>query len=221
MSNDAPDSFSGVASSPAAGAAGPTSESDLDVVDEETDPSSFHLRFNAPLDDALAVDRRASSFLNATNAIQAQKTLTDQQAGIGLRMFSSDTSDAINDVCPWTPAPSCDRGAKYRSFDGTCNNLKEPNYGRAVTPYQRILLPEYAGKLHLPRKSVENGEELPSARIVSAVMTETSNVASAVHTVMVMQFGQFIDHDITHTPNHGQQCCNKDGSFPSKTACCY
>ena len=111
----------------------------------------------------------------------------------------------------------CDPGAKYRTIDGTCNNLKEGNYGRAMTPYQRILLPEYGdGTIHLPRRSQSGNAELPSARQLSRRMTADSNVGdSDVHTVLVMQMGQFIDHDLTSTPTSSSKCCSKESSSSS------
>ena len=50
------------------------------------------------------------------------------------------------DECPFpVPDPSlCDRKAKYRTFDGTCNNLKHPNWGSAFTPLVRFMAPDYA-----------------------------------------------------------------------------
>ena len=89
-----------------------------------------------------------------------------------------------------------------------------------ITFIFRLYVPVFLstlGKLQLPRKSSSSANvELPSARLISTSMTQESNVADAIHSVLVMQMGQFIDHDITHTPNHGQSCCNKDGSFPSE-----
>jgi Animal haem peroxidase len=48
----------------------------------------------------------------------------------------------------------------------------------------------------------EGDVELPSARLVSQSLTESSHRASQseIWTLMLMQWGQFLDHDITHSP---------------------
>ena len=44
--------------------------------------------------------------------------------------------------CP--PTPKCDKNRKYRTIDGTCNNLRNPRLGQVFTPLQRILPNAYA-----------------------------------------------------------------------------
>ena len=56
--------------------------------------------------------------------------------------------------------------------------------------------------------------ELPSARAISNALSVGDNRADGDNTILVMQMGQFIDHDITHTPNHAIQCCGRNGAFP-------
>ena len=58
--------------------------------------------------------------------------------------------------------------------------------------------------------------ELPVAREISNLMASGVNRADSSNTLLVMQMGQFIDHDLTHTPNHAQDtdCCRSDGKFP-------
>ncbi len=182
----------------------------------ETSPTNLHLAFNRPRPDALKVDLVASQFESTA------QTITDDIGNdIGVRFFNVDTVPRINDACSWTPAPQCDSvlKSKFRTFDGTCNNLKEPNYGRANTPFQRILPSEYSqGSLALPRTD-KNGFELPSARKLSTRMTKSAlkeDKKNGIHTAFVMQMGQFIDHDITHTPNHAKaDCCGTSGTFPA------
>ncbi len=124
---------------------------DNDVNDEDQDdladlePLNFHLKFNAPSEAAKNVDESAKNLLQAAENIQNENSLSAQQAGIGLRMFNSVNSKSIREMCPWNnPVPKCDGSQKYRNHDGTCNNLKEPSFGRAITPYQRIILPQYS-----------------------------------------------------------------------------
>ena len=87
-----------------------------------------------------------------------------------LRYFDATTSNEIADECEWLKdKPVCNtiNPKKYRSLDGSCNNLKETNYGRAFTPFFRILDAEYApGTINGPRLA-KDGADLPSARLLS------------------------------------------------------
>ena len=69
---------------------------------------------------------------------------------------------------------------KYRSMDGSCNNLKETNYGRAFTPFFRILDAEYApGTINGPRLA-KDGTDLPSARLLSTTGQNTINLVTYI-----------------------------------------
>lgn len=45
-----------------------------------------------------------------------------------------------------------------------------------------------------------NGEELPSARLLSTQFAQEADIPYENYTLLVMQWGQFLDHDLTHTP---------------------
>ena len=52
--------------------------------------------------------------------------------------------------------------------------------------------------ISVPRVS-RNGYPLPSARLVSAVIHWDFDIPHHMHTLMLMQVGQFVDHDLTRT----------------------
>ena len=56
------------------------------------------------------------------------------------------------------------------------------------------------GEFRAPVAARQGNEKLPSARAVSNAIHTASDADTKQFTMMVMQWGQFVDHDITSTP---------------------
>ncbi|XP_019403812.1 PREDICTED: peroxidasin homolog isoform X1 [Crocodylus porosus] len=93
---------------------------------------------------------------------------------------------------------------KYRTHDGSCNNLQHPMWGASLTAFQRLLKPAYQNGFNLPRgfSLAEDSRELPLPlpRLVSTAMIGTDTITpDEQFTHMLMQWGQFLDHDMDQT----------------------
>ena len=142
--------------------------------------------------------------------------------------------------------------AKYRTIDGSCNNLEHLQWGQASTAFQRLLPSDYEDGsfsdsyrietyrrfmyikslkllsilsyliclgVSTPRGAIEVVEPgtmhsqlqqalLPSARSVSNAIIADNDKPSRDFTLLLMQWGQFVDHDITFTPlTKGKSLC--------------
>ena len=50
-----------------------------------------------------------------------------------------------NDTCPFPQGTenACDASRRYRSIDGSCNNLQHATWGRSLMPLHRLQDPDY------------------------------------------------------------------------------
>lgn len=94
-----------------------------------------------------------------------------------------------------TPPASCPKSL-YRSYDGSCNNLQRPVLGTPNTPYTRLLGPSYGDGVSTPTMA-RSGKPLPSARLVSLALYPDIPIPDPVWTLVAMQYGQIITHDMS------------------------
>ncbi|KAM8945757.1 peroxidasin homolog [Pelodytes ibericus] len=90
---------------------------------------------------------------------------------------------------------------RYRTHDGSCNNLQHPTWGASLTAFPRLLKPAYQNGLNIPRGLGVTEDSgllpLPLPRLVSITMIGTETITpDAQFTHMLMQWGQFLDHDL-------------------------
>ncbi|XP_037943287.1 peroxidase-like, partial [Teleopsis dalmanni] len=113
-------------------------------------------------------------------------------------------------------APAICQKTAYRSLDGSCNHLENPQLGIANSRYGRLLSPKYADGISAPTSSI-TGDELPSARLVSLVIFGELDVPDPKYTLVNMQWGQIMTHDMsmqaggTQSKKHPTRCCTDDG----------
>lgn len=132
---------------------------------------------------------------NYLNELRPTKTLYELLASSSTNVTTNSTSDPNSADCPKDPSCLTAITSKYRTPDGTCNNLRWPSWGKAFWPYNRVLNPSYGDGINSPRLSKAK-EELPNVRDLSVELTRHKFPPSSKLTLLTMQFGQFIDHDI-------------------------
>lgn len=88
---------------------------------------------------------------------------------------------------------------RFRTINGSQNNLKNPTWGQAGGNLRRRVPNAYADGISEP-----SGELRPSARLVSnLVCNQDSSIPNdRFMTSMVWQWGQFLDHDLSLTESH-------------------
>ncbi|XP_046386027.1 uncharacterized protein LOC124155895 isoform X2 [Ischnura elegans] len=133
---------------------------------------------------------------------QTEKSL---RALLAAALPGIDISDAVEIPkvfqCDEQTAP-CDHTSKYRSVTGWCNNLRKPEVGKSLRAFVRLLPSAYEDGLSTPRALSVTGRQLPSARLVSVGIHADVSQPHVRYSLMFMQFGQLLDHDLTHTPVH-------------------
>ena len=116
-----------------------------------------------------------------------------------------------NQVCPQKV-----RVSPFRTIDGTCNNLNNPTFGAAETGFFRLLPALYfdAEGLEEPAGGgidQPNAPDLPNPSFVTDeyIVIQAKNQPNPDRiTHMLMQWGQFVDHDLTLAPEseNGDVC---------------
>jgi len=93
--------------------------------------------------------------------------------------------------------------------------LNKPRWGKSLTPFGRLMPPQYEDGIDRPRVS-RSGRTLPNSRVLSGIISTDFNNPHERYTLLLMQFGQFLDHDMTLTAStrlengDGLVCCGRD-----------
>ncbi|VDK79244.1 unnamed protein product, partial [Onchocerca ochengi] len=170
--------------------------------------SSGDCRSIDPLAKNLAEDMIKNGLIESAEDISSRRLLS-----------IDDVTKAVGTGCvPMLTDTDCARSLcyhlMYRSFDGVCNNLRKPLLGAAFRPYFRHLPAEYDDKISEPVSSLRRTR--PTAREVSRkLLSSSQSVEHDKYNALVMQFGQFMSHDIAKTTLQPSAKCVSCDPVPS------
>ncbi|XP_075230965.1 salivary peroxidase/catechol oxidase-like isoform X2 [Lycorma delicatula] len=159
---------------------------------------------------------KASQYLSSKHCIRLgidDESCAKQVATIPMTPTSLGTKCAVDNGITL----QCPELSQYRSSDGSCNHKKHPAWGRSLTAYNRLLTPEYEDGFQKIRGS-HWGNKIVSPRSVSVALTDDLDSPDTSKTLAIMQWGQFIANDMSHTvvsrmlnTESTISCCSPDG----------
>ena len=123
----------------------------------------------------------------------------------------------ITDCASLRPELDCSvLPSNIRTITGACNNLENPTQGSSFTGFQRLIPPDYADGLSELFNQADDGgigafaPTSPSARLVSntTVIDRVLNSTNLTH--LVVQWGQFMDHDLILSVQFPELECDLD-----------
>lgn len=132
----------------------------------------------------------------STIALKISKEILGNDKNTVSKKSLSETKTPIH-LCPFLRETKCDPDFRFRSINGSCNNLEFPLLGQTGTPYKRYMEPSYDDGLDHARTLSKSGKELPSPRLISTNLFKDNFQFDNDYTHIVAFFGQFITHDFS------------------------
>lgn len=165
----------------------------------------YELATNELLNTLHSIRRRKRQVFdnNLNSGFASQDDFTNSIQNLDINSFVSGTISPITlePQCEDLTAP-CDTTTPFRTFTGYCNNLRNPALGQSLTTFARLLPSVYEDGVSRPRATASNGTPLPNPRVVSTLIHPDISNLHTRYSLMVMQYAQFLDHDLTMTPIH-------------------
>lgn len=133
---------------------------------------------------------------------------------------NSDDFNALAHKCIKDPKPKLKRHSKYRSIDGSGNNLKNPEWGQADTPFSRFGAKNYEDGIYAIKKSA-SGADLPNARLLVRdllMKAVRSPPPTVTYNMMALLIILFATHDLHYQVPTTPLCKNADIRCCTKTS---
>ncbi|XP_026057745.1 eosinophil peroxidase [Carassius auratus] len=192
--------------------------SDLLALFKQTGPKTrSHVRSAEFLDNTVELIREMV-YTNSMDKPDPTELLSAEDMETILQVTGC-SSETLSPVCK----SDC-LSKRYRTITGHCNNRENPQWGAANTAYTRWLSPEYEDPRGAPRgwnpKHTYHNHTLPPVRSVSqeVLYTHNENISldmSLSH--LLVEWGQWIDHDLTLTPQSPSTATFKTGADCTRT----
>ncbi|XP_037296938.1 peroxidase [Manduca sexta] len=113
-----------------------------------------------------------------------------------------------NGFCGIIPK-SCPKNSRYRTIDGSCNNIQNPSWGTPNTSYVRLQPSNYGDDIS-SMPTTKSGCPLMSTREISLLTVKDKPIVDTDVSLTAMQFGQLVAHDMSLTAGvlrTGITCC--------------